>query len=463
MTLAEQSPGMIEVGQTIGNYRVLELIGEGGMGIVYLVEHPVIGRRGALKAVHPSFALDVDVVARFTNEARAISQIGHEHIVDVTDFGRTEAGDFYFIMEFLRGESLCDRIAREAPLSPPRALAIAAQVADALAASHEHGVVHRDLKPENVFLVPRTGTRDFVKVLDFGLAKLASDAVADAPADVVMGTPHYMAPEQCEGLPTIDARADVYALGVLLFEMVTGRVPFVGDTATEILQKQVSAKPPTARSLVSILPEAIDRIIQKALAKDPADRFASMADMRVALRAPVGVAAAPGVRGDTALERRPAWLGVSGSATDQVSEDRTTLRGGVGAVEADPAALDLVPARAWAPRRIALVTATFAALAFMVGLGARHPPAAALVAAASGGPAVEAVAASPRQGARAAVPSGAPDLAPREPARAGAHAVALPATRGVHRLARPRPPVAPRRLDRNDDPDGDDVLAPFTQ
>src|SRR5262249_47875058 len=153
---------------------------EGGMGVVFRAEHPVIARRAALKAIHPEFALSPEVVGRFVNEARVISEIGHEHIVDVTDFGRTPEGDFYFIMELLAGEALSDEIGRAAPFAPERALAIAAQIADALGASHAHGVVHRDLKPENVFLVARGGTRDFVKVLDFGLAKLVDGDAASA-------------------------------------------------------------------------------------------------------------------------------------------------------------------------------------------------------------------------------------------------------------------------------------------
>src|SRR6266436_3003537 len=163
---------MIEVGQTVGNYRVLERIAQGGVGDVYLAEHPVIGRKVALKVIHPQHARNVDVVARFVNEASALSRIGHEHIVEVTDFGRTPAGDFYFIMEYLEGRSLADVVVAEAPFAPARALELAAQIADALAASHAQGVIHRDLKPENVFLVTRGRDPEFVKVLDFGLAKL---------------------------------------------------------------------------------------------------------------------------------------------------------------------------------------------------------------------------------------------------------------------------------------------------
>ena len=163
---------MIDVGQTVGNYNITAKLGEGGMGMVFLAEHPVIGRKAALKAIHPHLARSVDTVARFVNEAKAINQIEHEHIVNITDFGNTAAGDFYFIMEHLEGEMLSDAIGRKGGFPPARALNIAAQIADALQASHEHGVIHRDLKPDNVFLITRETTLDFVKVLDFGLAKL---------------------------------------------------------------------------------------------------------------------------------------------------------------------------------------------------------------------------------------------------------------------------------------------------
>src|SRR5688572_9395756 len=163
---------MIQVGQTIGNYKITAKLGEGGMGVVFLAEHPVIGRKVALKAIHPELYRNPEVVSRFMTEAKSVNQIGNEHIVDVNDFGSTAEGEFYFIMEFLQGEALADCLRRERLLQTSRALIIAAQMADALASSHAHGIVHRDLKPENIFLITRGQSSDFVKVLDFGLAKL---------------------------------------------------------------------------------------------------------------------------------------------------------------------------------------------------------------------------------------------------------------------------------------------------
>jgi serine/threonine-protein kinase len=282
---------MIEVGQTVGNYRVLEKIAEGDMGDVFLAEHPVIGRKVALKVIHPQHARNVDLVTRFVNEAAAISRIGHDHIVGVTDFGRTPADDFYFIMEYLEGRSLADLIVAEAPLAPARALELAAQIADALAASHAHGIIHRDLKPENVFLVKRRKDPEFVKVLGFGLAKLLhKDGAAphQTGAGTVKGTPFYMAPEQCEGALEVDERADVYALGVVLFEMLTGKLPFGGDSDGEVLMKQMTMPAPAVRSLAPGVPTALDAIVHRALAKAPADRFPSMAALGEALLAPGG-------------------------------------------------------------------------------------------------------------------------------------------------------------------------------
>jgi serine/threonine-protein kinase len=278
---------MIEVGQKIGNYRVLEKIAQGRLGDVYLAEHPVIGRKAAVKVIHPQRARNPEVVARFVNEASAVSRIGHEHIVGVTDFGRTAAGELYFTMEYLEGRSLADVIVAEAPLLPARALELAAQIADALAAAHAAGVIHCDLKPENVFLIKRGKELEFVKVMDFGLAKLLDDGAAPQPG-VVAGTPYYMAPEQCEGARVLDARVDVYALGVILFEMLTGKLPFGGESDGEVLMKQRTLTAPAARSLVPDVPAALDAIVRRALAKAPADRFPSMAAFGEALLAPGG-------------------------------------------------------------------------------------------------------------------------------------------------------------------------------
>jgi len=291
---------MIDVGQTIGNYRLTARLGEGGMGVVYLAEHPVIGKKVALKAIHPELSRNAEVVSRFVTEAKSVNQIGHEHIVDIADFGTTPGGEFYFIMEYLQGESLADRLKREGHLDATKAMVIGAQIADALDSSHEHGIIHRDLKPENIFLVARGGSKDFVKVLDFGLAKLTDteEKVSHKTrAGSVMGTPYYMAPEQCEGKTEIDHRADIYSLGVLLFEMLTGKVPFGGDGYGEIIVKHITMPPPSVRSLVPELTPELDLILFRALAKDRTQRFQTMAELRDALLDPNRYASAAPVVG----------------------------------------------------------------------------------------------------------------------------------------------------------------------
>jgi serine/threonine-protein kinase len=287
---------VIDIGESVGNYQVTSKLGEGGMGMVFLAEHPVIGAKVALKAIHPRFARRVDIVSRFVNEAKVVNQIQHDHIVNISDFGTTRGGDFYFVMEYLPGETLSQRIARRGALPVPRALNIAVQIADALQAAHEHGVVHRDVKPDNVILVPRGETTDFVKVLDFGLAKLTDDAepqLSGTGAGLIMGSPEYMSPEQCEGRAEIDHRSDVYALGIVVFQMLTGRAPFNAPSYRNVLLQQLTASPPTARSLARDLPPEIDPILARALAKDPAARFQTMAEFGAALRDPWAFAPDP--------------------------------------------------------------------------------------------------------------------------------------------------------------------------
>jgi serine/threonine-protein kinase len=280
---------MIQVGQTIGNYTITAKLGEGGMGIVYLAEHPVIGRKVAMKAIHPELSRNPEVISRFMTEAKSVNQIGNEHIVDISDFGNTADGEFYFIMEFLQGEALSDRLRRDRVLAIDRALHIAAQVADALAASHAHGIIHRDLKPENIFLITKAQSPDFVKVLDFGLAKLMQGeekVTHKTRTGSVMGTPYYMSPEQCEGKANIDHRADIYSLGVILFEMLTGKVPFGGEGYGEIIVKHITQPPPSPRAINPALSPAHEAVLLRALAKPREERYQSMEEFREALLNP---------------------------------------------------------------------------------------------------------------------------------------------------------------------------------
>jgi serine/threonine protein kinase len=281
------------IGATVGNYRVMAKLGEGGMGIVYLAEHPLIGKRVALKVLHEEHGRNPEIITRFFNEARAVNEIGHPNIVDILDYGVVHlphgGGFVYIIMEYLAGEPLARLLLREAPLAPERALAIAGQVAEALAAAHQKGVVHRDLKPDNIII----GAGDRVKVLDFGIAKLTNldGAAVQTRTGVVLGTPAYMSPEQCEGRRDIDARTDIYALGILLYEMMTGRVPFYGDGYGDVMVQHLTKRPMRPSTLRGIIPPAVEAVVMVALEKRRDDRFGSMEELAWAMRDPEAFAA----------------------------------------------------------------------------------------------------------------------------------------------------------------------------
>ncbi len=302
------------IGATIGNYEVSKKIGEGGMGSVYLAVHPLIGKKVALKVLHAEFAANTDVVTRFFNEAKAVNDIQHPNIVDIIDYGviPQAGGDMvYFIMEHLDGYPLEDVIAEQAPLSPERCLHICAQVADALAASHNSNIVHRDLKPDNIILINKRNNSDFVKLLDFGIAKLIGDQPGSSKTrtGIVMGTPAYMSPEQCEGRGNIDNRTDVYALGVVMYQMITGRVPFEGEGYGEILVQHLTQAPAPPSTIRGVIPPHVEALIMKALEKSPAARFQSMEEFIAALTDPVGyVEANGGLQNFNAASSGPATI-----------------------------------------------------------------------------------------------------------------------------------------------------------
>jgi serine/threonine-protein kinase len=274
------------VNQTIGNYRVSRLLGEGGMGVVYLAQHPVIGRKVAIKLLHAVLARDADIVSRFFNEARAIHMIAHENIVEILDFGQTTDGQPYFIMEYLEGESLSDAVAR-GPMTPAQVEAIGVQMCRALSAAHAKGIVHRDLKPHNVQLCKKSDGAQQVKILDFGVAKILSSP--DGAQSVktrtgsLMGTPLYMSPEQCKGSGVLDHRTDIYSLGVMLFEMLAGRPPFVAEGVGELFAKHMLQEAPPLLHFAPATPPHMAAAVMKSLAKDPAERFQSMEEFRKAL------------------------------------------------------------------------------------------------------------------------------------------------------------------------------------
>ena len=251
------------IGKRIGNYDIQSQLGEGGMGTVYLGIHPQIGKKVAVKVLHEELASKQDVVTRFFNEAKSVNDISHPNIVDIVDFGETNIDGAHFkyiIMEFLDGDSLSARI-RSAGVTIRETLYIIAQAASALSASHQKGVVHRDLKPENIFLCGRGGDKNYVKLLDFGIAKLTGDQAAlsqKTRTGMVIGTPAYMSPEQCEGRGLIDHRSDIYALGVVMYELLTGRVPFPGDGFGEVLVAHLTRDPPAPTTLNPNIPPEIE-------------------------------------------------------------------------------------------------------------------------------------------------------------------------------------------------------------
>ncbi len=284
------------IGKTVGNYAITKLLGEGGMGAVYLAEHPVIGKKVALKVLHLEMAKDPEIVARFFNEARAIHTIGHPNIVDVLDFGQTPDGYPYFIMEYLRGQALADRIAGAA-MEPSAAAKVAGQICSALQAAHEKGIVHRDLKPQNVFVLQDVAGEPLVKILDFGVAKVAqgpdSAHSVKTRTGSLMGTPLYMSPEQCRGAGGVDHRADIYALGVIAYEMIAGRPPFVGEGVGELFAKHMIEAPRPLAEVVPGVPAPLAAAIAKALSKRPEDRHANMNEFRAALLGEAAPAAVP--------------------------------------------------------------------------------------------------------------------------------------------------------------------------
>jgi serine/threonine-protein kinase len=281
--------GAALIGQRFGNYRSISLLGEGGMGAVYLAEHPDIGRKVAIKVLRSEFSRDAQLLGRFMNEARAANAIRHPNIIEILDSGTTEQGMPYLVMELLEGEVLAGRLRRLGRLSLPNALEFAYQSASAVGAAHRKGIVHRDLKPDNLFVVPdeHDPARERIKVLDFGIAKLQMRAVGDSVktrTGTLMGTPVYMSPEQSMGTKEVDHRSDIYSLGVIIYEMICGKPPFFSEGFGELVHLHLNVPPPPPRTLLPSLPENVEALILKTLAKKPEDRYQSMAELQEAIK-----------------------------------------------------------------------------------------------------------------------------------------------------------------------------------
>jgi serine/threonine protein kinase len=269
-----------------GKYAIGPRLGQGGMGVVYLAEHVSLGHKVAVKVLHPTEAEDPNMIARFKVEARSAASIRHRNLVEVTDFGITPDRRPFFVMEYLNGESLADRLDRRHTLTEREVVEIADQILSGLGSAHRGGVVHRDLKPENVFLARGDERREVVKLLDFGIAKIVggsrthpgkkdSGARPLTQQGTVLGTPGYMAPETIEGDLPVDQRADLFSVGVLIYEMLTGRRPFTGGGYLEVMSQTVSRPVPRPTAVRPDISEAMERLVLTALAKDPIDRFQS--------------------------------------------------------------------------------------------------------------------------------------------------------------------------------------------
>jgi serine/threonine-protein kinase len=336
------------IGQQFGNYRVLSLLGEGGMGAVYLAEHPGIGRRVAVKVLHKQYSGDEQLLGRLLNEARAANAIRHPNIIEILDSGMRDDGVPYLVMELLEGESLGQRLRGTGRLPIRDAIEFTLQTASALGAAHKKGIVHRDLKPDNLFIVnisgdesaritPQGAPSERMKVLDFGIAKLQMPQPGDSVktrTGTLMGTPIYMSPEQCRGTKTVDHRSDVYSLGVIFYEMLVGVTPFVSDGFGELVNMHLNVPPQSPRTQRAEISEQLDGIVLKMLAKNPEDRYPDMASFTSALKLAQGGALSFAASSSPDLMNAPtqaavaARVDVGRAAKPQV----TTFREGAGEV-----------------------------------------------------------------------------------------------------------------------------------
>ncbi|MGZ3423572.1 MAG: serine/threonine protein kinase [Polyangiales bacterium] len=280
-----------------GQFQIVRKIGTGGMGAVYEASQPSMNSKVAVKILHAKLANRKDLVSRFHREAAAMSHLTHPNTVKVLLYGEDEKdGLLYIVMEYLDGKNLNQTVRAEGPLPAERAIPILVQACHALQEAHERGIVHRDLKPENIFLCAQGGMKDFVKVLDFGLAKVTEremrpGSIVLTQEGMVFGTPEFMSPEQAQG-KTLDARSDIYSLAVILYEVLTGKLPFDAKSPMEYIQLHVQKEPITLSQRVpgKTFPPALDQVIAKALAKDREDRYQTAAEFAAALQQAVGVA-----------------------------------------------------------------------------------------------------------------------------------------------------------------------------
>jgi serine/threonine protein kinase len=274
-----------------GEYRIVERIGSGGMGSVYKAEQPNMNRFVAVKVLHSRFLSRSDLVSRFRREARAMSQLSHPNTARVYKYGQLEDGSCYFVMEYMTGMNLVQEVRARGPIEPDRCINIMVQVCGALEEAHQAGIIHRDLKPENIFLTNQGGTVDFPKVLDFGLAKVSEKQIGSKSVlnltqqGAIFGTPEFMSPEQTLGAP-LDRRSDVYSLGLIMYEALTGKLPFDATEKRQVMKAQVKEQPIplSKRTKGMTFSSKLEAVLAKALAKDPAERYPSASKFAEALK-----------------------------------------------------------------------------------------------------------------------------------------------------------------------------------
>jgi predicted Ser/Thr protein kinase len=423
------------IGRTLdGRYRIEAVLGEGGMGLVYRAKHAVLGKPLAIKVLRPEVSRDTEVMSRFQQEAQSASAIGNQHIIDISDFGTLPDSSTYFVMEFLDGVSLTKAIEQQTPMTPQRVVHIAKQLCEALGAAHERSIVHRDMKPDNVYLVKRGSDTDFVKVLDFGIAKVGGASSKLTKAGQVFGTPHYMSPEQCAG-SNVDHRTDIYALGIILYEMASGRVPFDADNLMGILTKHMYEQPIPPHQLPPPVdvPPGLEAVIMKCLTKSADARYQTMNELREDLeRLQQGMTPQAVVDG---VKRASGTTGMHPDASGRLPV-QSMLRIGEGDVPVAP------PTKSKAP----LIAAAAAAVLLLVGGG--------VAAVAMGGGGEQAVVVTPPVAAPETPP--APDTTTAaivEPTTVATptEATATGASTGV------TPPAAPDTITLQSDPEGAEV------
>ncbi len=273
------------IGETFGNYRLIAELGSGGMGTVWLAEHALLGSKTAIKVLRPEHSQNPQIVQRFFDEARAASRVNHPNIVTVVDFGWRH-GNAYLVMEHLHGQTVTRAIYQAGRVAPARSLTIVRDAAVAMVAAHAAQIIHRDLKPDNLFLVPDPSGGERVKVLDFGIAKLLGDSDPGhqmTQTGMIMGTPAYMSPEQCRGAGRVDHRTDVYALGCVLFHLLTGRTPFVASTPGDLIASHLTLPPPAPSSVTTGISPELDALVLHCLAKDVDARMSTMTELVAAI------------------------------------------------------------------------------------------------------------------------------------------------------------------------------------